>query len=209
MKLHFNLLESVAAMLSCACGSGGKASPSSPSALGTSGTGVTSNAFLTGAATNKNAAGTCSPDGFSSAVGNPISCCQDGNRTWDTRDGRTLAFRVHAAACTEADGVGTNCGVGSSPFVQCTYGPCGARIEWAVTGKQVHIFGPVSMPNKCGWEVENVVACRVGCDWPAGAVREYPEPFVDQIEYGSLTATCSYSNCLVGGIPARSRLSKY
>jgi len=150
---------------------------------------------------DKNAAGPCSPDGFPSGVGNPINCCQEGNRTYHTNDGRTLVYRIHAAPCTEADGVGTNCGVGSSPFVQCVYGPCGARIEWAVTAEEVHVFVPVSRPGKCGWEVKNVIECRVGCDWPAGAVRQYPEPFVSQVQYPGVTATCPYRNCHVGGIP--------
>jgi hypothetical protein len=149
-----------------------------------------------------NVAGECSPDRFPSAVGNPISCCQEGRKTWHTNDGKTLALRVAGTACTEADGVGTNCGVGSSPFVQCTFGPCGIKSEWAVTAEEVHVFKPVGKPEKCGWEVKNVSSCLVGCAWPQGAVREYPEPFVDQVEYGGLTSTCPYTRCLAGGTPS-------
>ena len=116
----------------------------------------------------------CSPDRFPSRVGNPISCCQDGNRTWHTNNGTTLSFREHAAACTVSDGVGTNCGDGSSPFVRAPMVRAGPGIEWSVTAEEVHIFKPVSKPGKCGWEVKNVLECRVGCDWPTGACESIP-----------------------------------
>jgi hypothetical protein len=146
---------------------------------------------------SKQTADLCSPDRFQAQGPSPISCCQDGNRTWHTNDGKLLGYRVFANPCTEADGESTNCsGIG------CTYGPCGARIEWAVTAAEVHIFRPVSMPQKCGWAVKDTVACRPGtCDWPAGADRDFPEPFTDQDEYEGVTAGCPFRDCAVGGIP--------
>jgi hypothetical protein len=147
---------------------------------------------------DKRKAGNCSPDRFPSAVGNPISCCQEGNRTYHTNDGKTLALRVFAKPCTEADGESTNCeGTG------CVYGPCGARIEWAVTAEAVRVFKPVSKPEKCGWDVQKVINCRVGCDWPPGSNREYPEPFTNQVQYPGLTSTCPFTGCARGGIPTR------
>jgi hypothetical protein len=144
----------------------------------------------------RNVAGPCSPDGFPTRTGNPISCCQDGNRTWHTNDGKTLVLRIRGTPCTEADGVGTNCS-----GRECTYGPCGSRVEWAVTAKEVHIFRPNSKPETCGWEANDVIACKVGCDWPEGAVRRHPEAFVGQKEYPGVTAACLFTDCLKGGIP--------
>lgn len=146
----------------------------------------------------KNVAGPCSPDGFPAGNVNPISCCQDGNRAWHTNDGKTLVLRIYGTPCTEADGVGTNCS-----GRECTYGPCGAKVEWAVTAQEVHIFRPNSKPETCGWEANHIIACRVGCDWPAGAVRNHPEPFVGQKEYPGVIAACPFTDCLKGGIPKR------
>jgi hypothetical protein len=145
----------------------------------------------------------CSPDRFPITVPDgrpavPLSCCQDGNRTYHTNDGKTLAFRTFANPCTEADGVSTNCeGRG------CFYGPCGAKIVRAVTAKKVNVFKPASEPEKCGWSVHNFIDCREGdCkDWPKRAKRSEPERFNNQEEYSGLTPGCPFTRCARGGKP--------
>ncbi len=145
----------------------------------------------------------CSAERFPTNQVNSISCCQDGDRTWHTNNGTRLVFRTYDGnVCTEADGISTNCGVGTSPFVPCTYGPCGAKNEWAVDAEAVFVFMPTSKPDKCGWEARGVTGCALGCDWPTGAVRGHPEPFVDQVQYGGTANSCPYTRCLKGGIPS-------
>jgi hypothetical protein len=151
---------------------------------------------------NKSVAMACSPELLPSNETN-VGCCQDGNRMWATMDGHRMGYRLYdAPPCREADGLGTNCGVGSDPFKPCDYGPCGARIEWRVTAEAIHIFQPVSKPEKCGWQITNVTTCLVGCDWPVGSNRSNPEPFAGQALYAGLTGTCPYRRCLRGGTPA-------
>lgn len=151
-------------------------------------------------------AGMCSGDRFPTSTSNPVQCCQDGNRTWHTNDNRVLSYRLYGEACREADGVGTNCGVGSTPFVPCAYGPCGVRTEWAIAAEAVHIFHPTSKPAKCGWEVSKIIECRVSSDPDGcgrlGTTRSYPEPYTDQPLYSGVAATCPFRQCLVGGTPA-------
>src|SRR5688572_1230407 len=60
-----------------------------------------------------------SPTGSTGA----LSCCQDRNKTWHVNDPHTLVYREYGPPCREADGIGTSCGAGSSPFVPCAYGP--------------------------------------------------------------------------------------
>jgi hypothetical protein len=148
----------------------------------------------------------CSGDRFPTNLPNPVQCCQDGHRTWHTNDNRVLSYRTYGEACREADGVGTNCGVGSTPFVPCAYGPCGAKTEWAIEAEDVQIFEPMSKPTKCGWEVLNIIACRVTADPDGcakiGGTRSYPEPYTDQTLYSRVTSTCPFRRCLVGGVPA-------
>jgi len=132
-------------------------------------------------------------------------CCQDGQHTWlDTGTG-ILAHRTDGEACREADGVGTNCGVGSTPFIQCVYGPCGAKTEWRIHAAEIRIFVPESMPSKCGWEARGIVSCEAddpdGCGWQKKGIRFYPEPYNGQLLYPGVTATCPYRRC-VAGTPA-------
>jgi hypothetical protein len=149
---------------------------------------------------DRNVAGACSPGRFMESV---ISCCQDGPRNWATIDGHQAALRIYdTPPCTEADGVGTDCGVGSDPFRPCATGPCGARIEWRVVAEAIQIFQPTSKSGKCGWQVSNVSTCLVGCDWPEGSTRSNPEPYAGQATYSGVTAGCPYRRCLRGGIPA-------
>jgi hypothetical protein len=158
---------------------------------------------LTQSSSPSNTALACSPDRF---MGNEtlVACCQDGLRNWATIDGHQAAYRIYdTPACREADGVGTNCGVGSEPFKPCAIGPCGARIEWRVMGDAVHIFEPGSKPSKCGWQVAGVRQCLIGCDWPAGATRWNPEPYTDQATYTGLVGACPYRRCLKGGTPSQ------
>ena len=148
----------------------------------------------------------CSSDRFSVNSQDPVQCCQDGNRTWDAPDSQRLVYRVYGLPCREADGVGTNCGEGSSPFVQCTYGPCGGRVEWAIKAQSVHIFLPVSKPSKCGWEALGILDCiksddADGCG-KLGGTRSYPESYTGQPLYPGVIPTCGFTKCLVGGTPA-------
>jgi hypothetical protein len=144
--------------------------------------------------------------GFNQGLPNPLSCCQDGNGSWHTNDGKMLAHRVHGDPCREADGTGTNCGLGSQPFVQCEYGPCSSRKVWVLQAASVHIFHPTSNPAKCGWDAEGIKSCQnfegEECDWQVKGSRSFPEPFTDQAVYDGTTATCPFTQCLVGGIPA-------
>lgn len=146
----------------------------------------------------------CSSDRF--PPGSTISqCCQDGNRTWH-KIGGNLVYRTYSEPCREEDGIGTNCGVGSNPFKPCSYGPCGARNEWAITAENISVFTPLSIPNKCGWSAVNILD-YLTCNDPdgcgrVGGTRDYPESYVSQELYGGLTGTCPYTRCLVGGIPA-------
>ena len=148
----------------------------------------------------------CWGERFPTNTGGPSSCCQDGNRTWHIQGGRLLAFREYGAVCREADGKGTNCGVGSNPFVPCAYGPCGAKNVWALEAKELHVFVPTSKPEKCGWEAQNITACPTRedgeCRGAIGGFRGYPEPYAGQAENPGATATCTYIRCLVGGTPA-------
>jgi hypothetical protein len=152
-------------------------------------------------------AGACSDDRFPNTLPNPVQCCQDGNRTWHTTASGILVYRTYGPACREADGVGTNCGLGSDPFVPCAYGPCGTKNEWSIGAEEVWVFAPVSMPSKCGWEARGITRCTTtdadGCEWQKRGVRGFPEPYVDQPVYGGVAASCSYTHCLAGGRPAR------
>jgi hypothetical protein len=153
----------------------------------------------------------CSPDRFPIKVPDdrpavPLSCCQDGDRTYHTNDGKRLAIRVLGTPCTEADGKGTNCeGRRDDPHT-CAYGPCGVKIELVVTGDQVFIFKPKKGPKKCGLEVREVSECSGGdCgDWPIGKTRSIPEPY-DNLKhklYGGLQPRCPFiKGCALGGKP--------
>jgi hypothetical protein len=153
----------------------------------------------------------CSPDRFPIVVPDnrpavPLSCCQDGDRTYQTNDGKTLAIRVLGTPCTEADGKGANCeGQRRDDPRACAYGPCGLKIESVVTGNQVFIFKPKKGPKKCGLEVRDVSKCEGDCgDWPIGKTRSDPEPF-DKLEhklYGGLKPSCPFiKGCALGGKP--------
>jgi hypothetical protein len=154
-------------------------------------------------ALEKNIGGDCSGDTFPSNLPGPLSCCQDGNRTFHTTSnasgaGTVLALRGQGTACTEADGVSTNCGVGTAG--PCFNGPCGAHIEWAVIAEEAHVFYPESKPAMCGYEVKNVIEVRSGVDWAVGSSHAKPEAFADQQEHSGATATCPYRRC-VAGVP--------
>jgi hypothetical protein len=110
-----------------------------------------------------------------------------------------VGSRLVAARAAKANGKSTNCEGGEDEG--CVYGPCGGKKEWVVEAEEVHIFKPVSKPRKCGWAVRNVIACKVGCDWPKGSNRSYPESFTNQTEYPGVTATCPFNRCVRGGTP--------
>ena len=147
----------------------------------------------------------CDGDHFPTNLVNPLKCCQDGNRTWHTNNGKVLVYRVYGEPCREADGVGTNCGVGTDPFVQCTYGPCGARNVWRVDAAEVHVFHPDSGRDKCGWSAIGITACTKfegdECDWAQQGTRDFPEAWDGQDEYGGTITACPYRGCQAGGIP--------
>jgi hypothetical protein len=150
-------------------------------------------------------AGTC--DGGRFPTINPVeSCCEEVNRTWHMPGGGRLAYRVYGDPCREADGVGTQCGAGSDPFVPCVYGPCGARNVWVLHAEEIHVFRPVSNPDKCGWHAEGITSCQSfegdECEWENQGSRSFPEPYDGQEGYEGTTPSCPYRRCLVGGIPA-------
>jgi hypothetical protein len=135
----------------------------------------------------------CLPNRLRKDRGDPISCCQDGDRMFLTLDGKRIGFRTFGdKPCTLADGKSTNC-----EGMQCVFGPCGGKMEWVATAEEVHIFKPVSNPGKCGWEARKVIACNEGdCkDWTIGGNRSDPEPFTNQKEYAGAKATCRFTTC--------------
>jgi hypothetical protein len=152
---------------------------------------------------NQRTAGNCSGDRFPKRVGDPIRCCQEGNRTYHipAPNSKRLIFRTYDKPCTEANGRSTNC-EGDETNQECAYGPCGGKREWVVEAEKVHIFKPVSRPRQCGWAVEGNLKCIEGdCkDWPTGG-KSFPESFTNQTEYPGVTATCPFNRCVRGGTP--------
>jgi hypothetical protein len=135
----------------------------------------------------------CLPNRLRKDRGDPISCCQDGNRMYLTLDGHKMGFRtISAKPCASADGKSKNC-----EGEQCVYGPCGGKIEWLVTADEVHIFKPVSNPGNCGWEARGIKECEK-CDFPIGGNRSDPESFTNQKEYAGAKATCPFTKCKGG-----------
>ncbi len=163
-------------------------------------------AMVQGATQNNNPgnAQLCSSDRFPTGTGNSSQCCQEGNRTWHKSSNGNLVYRTYGEPCREEDGVGVNCGEGSNKL--CAYGPCGARVEWALEAEYAYVFRPTSKPNKCGWSAVNITdyfLCKDpdGCG-RIGGTRDYPEPYTGQPLYGGVTGTCPYKRCLAGGIRA-------
>ena len=144
----------------------------------------------------------CSGSRFPTNVGDPLQCCQDAEFTWHiVGSGANLgrvAKRSYGRHCRQADGVTKACGVGSNPFVQCAYGPCGARNWWVagvVGSNSSRVFVPGSQENVCGWDTN-------GDPVPAeGGASYYPEPYASQALYPGVTATCPYRECLPDGTP--------
>jgi hypothetical protein len=155
----------------------------------------------------------CSRDSFPITVDGvkkePLSCCQEGGRTYHTNDGKTLAIRVLGAPCTEADGKGVNCEGRQDDPQTCAYGPCGAKKEFVVTAVKVHIFKPNvehhGKPKKCGWTVNQFIECRLGdCkDWTKDSDHSDPETFDGHKhkEYGGVKPRCRFNGCAKGGKP--------
>lgn len=142
----------------------------------------------------------CSGSGFPTNVGDPLQCCQDGEFTWHiVGSGANLgrvAKRIYGRPCRQSDGVSKNCGVGTNPFVPCTFGPCGSRTEWVAGSNPSRVFVPSSQPNVCGWDTNgDPVAAEGGASY-------YPEPYTSQTLYPGVTATCPYNLCLIDGTPA-------
>jgi hypothetical protein len=138
----------------------------------------------------------CLPNHLRKDQGPTRSCCQDGDRMYNTLDGMRMRVRSFGGKpCTLADGKSTNC-----EGTQCVYGPCGGKVEFDVTAKEVKIFKPVSNPGKCGWEARKIESCNIGdCkDWPIGGNRSDPEPFTNQKEYAGAKATCPFTVCKGG-----------
>jgi hypothetical protein len=140
----------------------------------------------------------CSGSNFPSNIANPPECCQDGEFLWHIvgsgADIGKVAKRMLGRPCTQANGR-VNCGVGSNPFVQCTFGPCGAAKVWAAGISPSHVFVPGSQPKVCGWDTN-------GDPVPLeGGATYYPEPYAGQTLYPGVTATCPYTTCLPDGTP--------
>jgi hypothetical protein len=98
-----------------------------------------------------------------------------------------VAQRSYGKPCRQSDGVSMHCGIGTSPFVPCAYGPCGARIDWVAGSNPSFVFFPTSQPRVCGWD--------------ARGQSSFPEPFTNQTLYPGVTPTCSFTDCLPDGTP--------
>jgi hypothetical protein len=153
-----------------------------------------SDAVLADAAPDAVVATACSGSRFP-AIGDPLSCCELGDETWHVigspgADYGKLAYRTYGNPCKLEDGVTAGCGIGTQPMVQCFYGPCGARNQWAAGGGDAgaHIFVPRTDPALCGWDV-------------AGGDHD-PEPYTDQPLYAGVVAACPFNRCLPEGRPA-------
>ena len=153
----------------------------------------------------------CLPNRLRKDRGDPISCCQDGDRMYLTLDGHKMAFRtLGGKPCTEADGKGANCEGQQDDPQTCAYGPCGAKKEFIVTAEKVHIFKPHvehhGKPKKCGWTVNQFIECKLGdCkDWTKGSDHSDPETFDEHKhkEYGGVKPSCRFTGgCAKGGHP--------
>ena len=144
-------------------------------------------------------ASTCSGSRFPPSAGDPLQCCQDGEFTWHIVGGGAnlgrVAKRSYGRPCRQADGVSKNCGVGSSPFVPCSFGPCGAKNEWVAGSNTSRVFVPGSLSDVCGWDTNgDPVAAEGGASY-------FPEPYTSQTPYPGVSAMCPYNLCLVDGTP--------
>ncbi len=141
----------------------------------------------------------CSGSNFPSNIANPPECCSDGEFIWQIvgsgADIGKVGKRMLSSPCRQANGVSVNCGVGSNPFVQCTFGPCGAAKVWAAGINPSHVFVPGSQPNVCGWDTNGVPVPL------EGGTTYSPEPYTGQPAYPGVIATCPYRDCLPDGTP--------
>lgn len=132
------------------------------------------------------------PDGSKSGSS---SCCQKGIDFFFIGPGNTLAHRQIGLVCSKLDTT-TNC-----KDHDCDFGPCGARIvshPQADPNTIIHVFEPKSNPQLCGTQViVNGQAISL-----SGSVGPPDEPYTDQPIYPAVTASCPYTRCIVGGIPA-------
>lgn len=153
----------------------------------------------------------CKSDHFSNLRGRarPSECCKLGNQAWSkitTPTRQTLRYQTFSAGpCREADGEGTNCGIGSYPFVRCAFGPCGQQTEWVLRADEIHIFAPNTKPLVCGWVAENISDCgsmeEPDGECKVGSNRHFPEPYIDQPVYDGVMPSCPYNQCAIGGRP--------
>jgi hypothetical protein len=137
------------------------------------------------------------PDG--SKGGSP-SCCQKDVDFFLIGSGNRLGHRQIGQLCSKIDpstnSVTTNC-----TDRECTVGPCGASIvgaQQADSNRVIRIFQPKSNPQLCGTQViVNGQAISL-----SGSIGPPQEPYVDQPIYPAVTASCPYTTCIAGGIPA-------
>jgi hypothetical protein len=133
----------------------------------------------------------CDGDRFPMHVGAGIAreCCQLGDETWhiSPRAPGGISHRIYGLPCREADGIGTACS-----GMQCSYGPCGGFNLPLIGAAPALIFHPGSDPSVCGYQYT----------LPGGVVTSWPEPYSGQPLYADVVASCPFTTCLVGGVPA-------
>ena len=137
---------------------------------------------------------------LTSTPGSP-SCCQKGIDIFQlVAAGNKLAHREIGQICSKFD-PSTNSTTTNCKDTECTVGPCGARIieaKQADPNTLIRIFEPKSNPQLCGTQViVNGQAIAL-----SGSIGPPVEPYTDQPIYPAVTASCPYTRCIVGGIPA-------
>jgi hypothetical protein len=132
--------------------------------------------------------------------GGSPSCCQKGIDFFFTGPGSKLGHRQIGQVCSKIDpstnSVTTNC-----TDRECTVGPCGASIigaQQADPNTIIRIFEPKSNPQLCGTQV--IVNGQAVAS--SGSIGPPVELYTDQPIYPAVTASCPYTRCIVGGIPA-------
>jgi hypothetical protein len=145
----------------------------------------------------------CDGKFFPIYIGGSSSCCQVGNDLFHVSRYGGLAHRKTGRACTEADGISTNC-FGTEEDA-CHFGPCGGAKppdDLLLHGWDTKIFKPNSNPKVCGYQVTHRAVPGSGVPDTHVNTTSVPEPWTDQWLYPSVAPACPYTTCRKGGIPA-------
>jgi hypothetical protein len=136
----------------------------------------------------------CDGKNFPIDKGGSPSCCRLGDQIFQVtpKPGqlfKTLAHRqLGPRACSDSNGK-TNC-----VDAQCYFGPCGTHTVETWQGLDAKVFVPHNQPQVCGYQVTK----------GRSLIVRFPpdEPYTDQKQYESVTASCPYTRCLQNGVPA-------